>query len=382
MLRESIMNILFNNIGKTTNYLQHIELLYSDYNLFRKKHFSNLCLAVLKPIYPDSKLLLTHSATGALEMIALLMGIEKGDEVIIPSFTFVSSANAFVSRGATPVFADIEPETLNIDLDLVENLITPKTKAIVAVHYAGHACDLNRLKAICAKHQLFLVEDAAMAFGNTFEGQPLGTIGDFGVISFDITKQISAVQGGLLLVNNPKFSKRAGHIYHIGTNREDFMEGNAPYYEWVDVGSKFQMNEMNAVSLYDQLTRYKEILHHRNELSKAYFLQLSSLEHANKIKLLPQQLLEENFHEFYLLLENKAEREKLSTCLHQKGIETMFHYIPLHNSRMGLSFNTPFISHAITISDCLLRLPLHTEMSEEDVKFISETIKTYYDETR
>ena len=185
MLRESIMNILFNNIGKTTNYLQHIELLYSDYNLFRKKHFSNLCLAVLKPIYPDSKLLLTHSATGALEMIALLMGIEKGDEVIIPSFTFVSSANAFVSRGATPVFADIEPETLNIDLDLVENLITPKTKAIVAVHYAGHACDLNRLKAICAKQQLFLVEDAAMAFGNTFEGQPLGTIGDFGVIRGD-----------------------------------------------------------------------------------------------------------------------------------------------------------------------------------------------------
>ncbi len=375
------MNILFNNIGKTTNYLQHIELLYSDYNLFRKKHFSNLCLAVLKPIYPDSKLLLTHSATGALEMIALLMGIEKGDEVIIPSFTFVSSANAFVSRGATPVFADIEPETLNIDLDLVENLITPKTKAIVAVHYAGHACDLNRLKAICAKHQLFLVEDAAMAFGNTFEGQPLGTIGDFGVISFDITKQISAVQGGLLLVNNPKFSKRAGHIYHIGTNREDFMEGNAPYYEWVDVGSKFQMNEMNAVSLYDQLTRYKEILTHRNQISMHYYRELQPLEQAGKFVLINEKHIADNYHEFYLLLNNKQEREQLSSYLLQNGIEAMFHYIPLHQTVKGRSFSSDRLANASDISGKLLRLPLHTEMGSVAVEYICNTIKSYWHET-
>jgi dTDP-4-amino-4,6-dideoxygalactose transaminase len=269
-----MMKVLFNNIGKTTNYIQNIELLYSDYNLFRKKHFSNLNLEILQKIYPSSKLFLTHSATGALEMIALLMNIQKGDEVILPSFTFVSSANAFVSRGATPVFVDIETETLNLDLELVEKAITPKTRAIIAVHYAGHSCDLNRLKSICEKHNLFLVEDAAMAFGNTYDGKPLGTIGDFGVISFDITKQISAVQGGLLLVNNQDFRKRAGYIYHIGTNREDFMEGNIPYYEWVDVGSKFQMNEMNAVSLYDQLIHFEEILTHRNKLSKQYYEQL------------------------------------------------------------------------------------------------------------
>src|SRR5690606_27406721 len=157
------MKILFNNIGKTTNYIENIELLYSDYNLFRQKHFSNRCLSILKEIYPSSKLFLTHSATGGLEMIALLMNIEKGDEVIMPSFTFVSTANAFASRGATPVFIDIEKESLNLDLDLVEQAITPKTKAIVAVHYAGHACDLNRLKRICEKHNLFLIEDAAMA---------------------------------------------------------------------------------------------------------------------------------------------------------------------------------------------------------------------------
>ncbi len=377
------MKILFNDIGKSTNYLQTIELLYSDYNLFRKKHFSNLCLDILQKKYTGSKLFLTHSATGALEMIALLMDIQKGDEVIIPSFTFVSSANAFVSRGATPVFVDIETETLNLDLDLVEQAITPKTKAVVAVHYAGHPCDLSRLKEICERHAIFLVEDAAMAFGNTWSGQPLGTIGDFGVVSFDITKQISAVQGGLLLVNNPEFKKRAGHIYHIGTNREDFMEGNAPYYEWVDVGSKFQMNEMNAVALYDQLIRSEAILAHRNRISKAYFEQLKPLETAlNVLRLLPQLLLEENYHEFYVLLNSREEREALSTYLFRQGIETMFHYIPLHNSKMGLSFNTNNILNAITVSDCLLRLPLHTEIDEQEVHHISETIKTYYKDAK
>lgn len=373
------MKILFNNIGKTTNYLQNIELLYSDYNLFRKKHFSNLCLGILSQKYTTSKLFLTHSATGALEMIALLMNIRKGDEIIMPSFTFVSTANAFASRGATPVFVDIENETLNLDLDLVEQAITPKTKAVVAVHYAGHPCDMKRLKEICTRNDVFLIEDAAMAFGNTYEGQPLGTIGDFGVISFDITKQISAVQGGLLLVNNPDFKKRAGHIYHIGTNREDFMEGNAPYYEWVDVGSKFQMNEMNAVALYDQLIRYREILRHRNKLSRLYYDQLKVLEENGILKFMPFRCLEENYHEFYLLLKNKEEREKLSLLLTEKGIETMFHYIPLHNSKQGKSFGESYLPNSTMISDSLLRLPLHTEMGDKEVIFIIEQLKIYFD---
>lgn len=372
------MKILFNNIGKTTNYIQNIELLYSDYNLFRQKHFSNRCLSILKEIYPSSKLFLTHSATGGLEMIALLMNIQPGDEIIMPSFTFVSTANAFVSHGATPVFVDIDRSNLNLDLDLVEQAITSKTKAIVAVHYAGHACDLNRLKRICEKHKLFLIEDAAMAFGNQFEGQPLGTIGDFGVISFDITKQISAVQGGLLLVNNSVFHKRAGHLYHIGTNREDFMEGNTPYYEWVDVGSKFQMNEMNAVALYDQLIRYEEILSYRNKISKLYYSKLVELEKTGSIKLMPIEQLETNYHEFYILLKSKRERETLSNHLMQQGIETMFHYIPLHNSTMGRKFGSAKNENAVHISDCLLRLPLHTKLKEESIDRIVHSILTYY----
>lgn len=372
------MKILFNNIGKTTNYIQNIELLYSDYNLFRKKHFSNLNLEILRKMYPHSKLFLTHSATGALEMIALLMNIQKGDEIIMPSFTFVSTANAFASRGATPVFIDIEKESLNLDLELVEKAITPKTKAIVAVHYAGHSCNLNRLKVICDKYNLFLIEDAAMAFGNTYNESPLGTVGDFGVVSFDVTKQISAIQGGLLLINNPDFERRAGHIYHIGTNRTDFMEGNIPYYEWVDFGSKFQMNEMNAVALYDQLIQYNAILTHRNNLSKLYYKELRGFEEKGKLKLMPFNYLEENYHEFYILLKDKPERENLSSYLLERGIETMFHYIPLHNSKKGKSFGEADLPNSTAISDSLLRLPLHTELGNKEVVFIVEQLNMYF----
>lgn len=373
------MKILFNNIGKSTNYLQNIELLYSNYNLFRQKHFSNQCIEILQKIYPTSKLFLTHSATGALEMIASLIDIQKGDEVIMPSFTFVSTSNAFVSKGAIPVFIDISEEDLNIDLDFIEATITPKTKAIVAVHYAGHSCDLNRLKEICEKHQLFLIEDAAMSFGNKFQGQPLGSVGDFGVISFDITKQLSAIQGGLLLVSNEQYKKRAGHIYHIGTNREEFNDGNVPYYEWVDIGSKYQMNEMNAVALHDQLIRSDEILMHRNILTKLYHYKLKPLELQQKIKLLPEKFIEENYHEFYILLQDKKERDSISRFLLDEGIETMFHYVPLHNSKMGRTFGEKDLPIVTKIANSLLRLPIHTEMGEMEVNYIAKKINTFYE---
>lgn len=374
------MRILFNNIGKTKNYLENFELLYSNYELFRQKHFSGLCLDILQPLFPSSNLYLTHSATGALEMIALLLNIEKGDEIIMPSFTFVSTANAFVSRGANAVFVDIEPYSLNIDLDQVEAAITPKTKAVIAVHYAGHACDLKRLKEICQKHNIFLIEDAAMSFGNKFDDRALGSIGDFGVISFDITKQISAVQGGLLIVNNTKFKERAGNIYHIGTNRDAFMEGSAPYYEWVDVGSKFQINELNALALYDQLGRYETILEHRNRLSHLYFKELNPVAIAGKFSLIAEQFLNENYHEFYLLLHSEEERKKLSAFLLQKGIESMFHYIPLHTSFKGRSFGSMQLDITSKTSENLLRLPLHTEMDVEEIMYVTKHIKAFFNE--
>lgn len=371
---------MFNNISKSKNYLKHVEHLFSDYNIIRNKHYSNLCIKELQPLFPESHLLLTHSATGGLEIIAHLLDIERGDEIIMPSFTFVSSANAFVSHGATPVFIDIELETLNLDLSLVEKAITPKTKAVVAVHYAGHPCDLSKLREICNKYQIYLIEDAAMAFGNKFEGKQLGGIGDFGVISFDVTKQISAIQGGMLIINNQKFQKRANNIYHIGTNRSDFTEGIVPYYEWVDVGSKYQMNELNAAILYEQIKDADQILEQRNKLSKLYYNELRLLEKKDTFRLLNQKSINDNYHEFYILLENKAERDKFSKYLAEKGIESMFHYIPLHNSKMGSSFSNIKIDNTIKISDTLLRLPLHTEMNEEDVKYISQIIKLYLNE--
>ena len=371
--------ILFNSICKSTNYLTYTEELYADYDLFRKKHFSNQCLELLQVQFPKSKLFLTHSATGGLEMIAHLMNVRKGDEIIMPSFTFIATANAFVSRGATPVFVDIDPNTLNLDLNLIESSISSKTKAIVMVHYGGHASDMNRLKAICEKHKIYLVEDAAMAFGNNFEGLPLGTIGDFGVISFDITKQISAIQGGLLLVNNADFQERADKIYHLGTNRSEFMAGNVPYYEWVDVGSKYQMNELNALALFDQLSSQEDILKHRNQISKWYYDLLNPLAEKGFFRLMSKKHLDENIHEFYLILDDEKQRVALVKQLNEHGIEAMFHYIPLHNSSFGREVSQ-FKELPVTdeISAALLRLPLHGSMTSEDVNFIGIKIKTFY----
>ncbi len=280
--------ILFNNTRKPCNYTKNLDLLFSDYELIRKKHFSTLCLDKLKYIYPKSELFLTHSATGALEMIASLINVQSGDEIIMPSFTFVSTANAFVSKGGVPVFIDINPTTLNIDETLIEQAITPKTRAIIAMHYAGHSCNMSALKNICEKYNLYLIEDAAVGFGSYYQEQALGSIGDFGVISFDVTKHISAIQGGLLMVNNKKFNDRAHTIYHVGTNRNAFEKGEIPYYEWVDIGSKYQMNELNAAFLDEQLCQSEDILKNRINLSSIYYTELKQLEERNKLRLIPE----------------------------------------------------------------------------------------------
>lgn len=373
--------ILFNNISKSKNYLKHVEHLFSDYNLIRNKYYSNLCIKELQPMFPKSHLLLTHSATGGLEIIAHLLDVEKGDEIIMPSFTFVSSANAFVTQGATPVFVDIEKETLNLDLDLVEKAITEKTKAVVAVHYAGHPCDLNKLKEICDRHRIYLIEDAAMAFGNTYEGKQLGGIGDFGVISFDSTKHISAIQGVLLIINNEKFQKRANNIYHIGTNRSEFQEGNVPYYEWVDIGSKYQMNELNAAVLFEQLNLRFKILEKRQTVSALYFQLLNKMSEKNYFSMLNKQLITQNFHEFYIITKSKVERDNLLQSLTENNIEALFHYNPLHISKKGKEIGV-YIgnNNSIIISNCLLRLPMHDELEIIDIENITNIIQRFYEE--
>lgn len=372
--------IIFNNISETDEVLENLQHLFSDYRLFREKHYSSLCIQNLQAFFPDSKVFLTHSATGALEMIALMLNLIPGDEIIMPSFTFVSTANAFVSHGATPVFIDIDKETLNINHTLVEQAITPKTRAIVAMHYAGHPCNIENLQKICKKHNLYLIEDAAMSFGCQHHQKYLGSFGDFGVISFDITKQISAVQGGLLIVNRPELMQRAGNIYHIGTNREAFIEKNVPYYEWVDTGSKFQMNELNAAYLYESLKKATTILNKRNILSKLYFEELQSENERGNLKMIGEKKLSVNFHEFYIILNTAEIRITLEQYLAQNGIEALFHYIPLHNSPMGkkIGIHTD-CSHTELIAATLLRLPLHTQMKDSDVKYIANHIKAFFD---
>jgi dTDP-4-amino-4,6-dideoxygalactose transaminase len=373
--------ILFNNILPSKDYILNLEYLFSDYELFRKKHFSNLCLDELQQYFPESSLFLTHSATGALEMIATLIDVKQGDEIIMPSFTFVSTANAFVSKGAIPIFIDIDAETLNIDEKLVEQAITNKTKAIVAVHYAGHACNMKTLKEIADKHNLFLIEDAAMGFGNKYQDKYLGGLADFGVISFDITKHINAIQGGLLLIKNREYRDRANNIYHIGTNRSEFEKGETSYYEWTDYGSKYQMNELNAAVFFAQLKNAKHVFEHRMVLSKLYYQELIELQEKGKLKIMSENLVFSNIHEFYILLNTENERNDLSNFLKEKGVDALFHYIPLHNSPMGEKVGR-FVggNNTETISNTMLRLPLHTEINQEDVVYICEAVNKYFNQ--
>jgi len=372
--------ISFNDIRKSKEYLKHFEVLISDYSKFRNQYFSQKVKSELKNIFPNAKLFLTHSATGALEMIAQLLGIQPGDEVILPSYTFVSTVNAFVSFGATPVFVDIKPNSKSIDIDQVKEAISSKTKAVIAMHYGGHPADLAGLKDLCEKHQLILIEDAAMGFGNQWKNQPLGTIGDFGVISFDITKQITAIQGGLLLVNATDYFDQASEIFHIGTNREAFMEGEVPYYEWVNVGSKYQMNELNAAVLFDQLQNRAEIFIHRKALTACYFEGLSKLEKQGAFTLMPHKNCQDNVHLFYIQTKSLHERDALSSFLKKRRIESFFHYMPLHTSLFGKKMGRAIGNMEVTnyVAETLLRLPFHDKLSIDDTQVVVQAVKEFY----
>lgn len=314
-------------------------------------------------------------------MAALLLDIRPGDEVILPSFTYVSSVTPFVLRGAVPVFVDIRPETLNMNEDLVESAITPKTKAILCMHYGGLPADVDALRRTCDKHGLALVEDAAMGFGGNYKGRALGSLGDFGAISFDITKHISAIQGGLLLVNNPKYAERASAIYHVGTNRTAFMEGVVPYFEWVDIGSKYQMPEMSAAVLETQLRNQKQLLAERIRCCVGYEERLKPLAEKGLFRIMSSAQAAESFHLFYLVLSSKDERDRLIGHLRENGIEALFHYIPLHTSDYGKTHGR-FIGtdddETTRVANTLLRLPVHVGMDMTQIQYVCDVIKHYY----
>ena len=330
------------------------------------------------------KALLTTSCTHALEMAAILLNIKEGDEVIMPSYTFVSTANAFVLRGAKIVFVDIQPDTMNIDETKIEQAITGKTKVIVPVHYAGIACEMDKIMEIANKHALFVVEDAAQAMMANYKGKPLGTIGDIGAFSFHETKNYtSAGEGGLLIVNNDRFSKRAEVVREKGTNRSQFFRGMVDKYSWVDLGSSYLLNDVSAAYLWGQLEKADEINSNRLESWKLYYEGLKFLEDKSFIEL-PQIPAEcsHNGHMFYLKVKDLNERTKLLEYFKKNKILSVFHYIPLHSAPAGIKFGRFDQRDEFTTkeSERLVRLPMFSTIKKSEIaKTVSVLVDFYKD---
>jgi len=328
------------------------------------------------------KVLLTTSCTHALEMCAIILDIKEGDEVIMPSYTFVSTANAFVLRGAKIVFIDIREETMNIDETKIEEAITDKTKVIVPVHYAGVGCEMDTIMDLADKYNLFVVEDAAQGMMSSYKDKPLGTIGHFGTFSFHETKNYtSAGEGGLLIINDEKFINRAEVIREKGTNRSQFFRGMVDKYSWVDVGSSYLMNDMSASYLWGQLEKAEEINQDRLRSWNIYNSNLKELEEKNFIVLptIPNSSTH-NAHMFYIKVKNLELRTKLIKWLSSHEIVSVFHYIPLHSSVAGVKFGRFNGKDEFTTKDSerLLRLPLFYNISEIEIKVITDRIKEFF----
>lgn len=342
--------------------------------------FTNKCQELIKERYHFSKVLLTTSCTDALEMAAILINIEPGDEVIIPSYTFVSTANPFILRGAKIVFADSSFDSPNLDIDLIEGLITNKTKAIVPVHYAGMACDMERLMEIANKYSLFVVEDAAQAIDSYCNGKPLGSFGHLSAFSFHETKNIIAGEGGMLVINDERFAERAEIIWEKGTNRSSFFKGEVDKYGWVDIGSSFLPSEITAAFLYAQMENLEQIQARRIQLWNSYFEQLEVLQEAGHLKLpLVPEYGTNNAHMFYLVCKNDAEKTALIKHLKSNQIHAVFHYISLHTSPYYQEkHDGRVLKLADHYTERLVRLPLFYELTEEQVGYITNSIKEFY----
>ena len=337
-------------------------------------YFSKKCEEWFEKKLYTKKALLTPSCTAALEMAAILIDIKKGDEVIMPSYTFVSTANAFVLRGAKIKFVDINPKTMNIDEEKIKQAITNKTKAIVVVHYAGISPDMDKITEIAKKHNLYVIEDAAQAIISKYKNRYLGTIGDLGCFSFHETKNItSGGEGGVLLVNNEKFIKRAEIIREKGTNRKAFFRGEIDKYSWVDIGSSYLMNEISAAYLFAQLENIDLIIKNRLDTWQKYYEGLESLN--LELPYVPEYAIH-NGHIFYIKTDK---RDELLKYLNKKGIKAVFHYVPLHTSPAGKKFGEFVGKDKWTTKESkrLIRLPLFYGIKEEEIQVVITSIKEY-----
>lgn len=364
------------------NEIEYIKKAVSNHKICGDGEFTKKCNKWLEDNFKAKKILLTTSGTSALEMAAILCDIKPGDEVIMPSYTFVSTANAFVGRGAKIVFVDIRPDTLNIDETLIEQAITEKTKVIVPVHYAGVACEMDTIMDIAKRHSLLVVEDAAQGVMSKYKGKALGTIGDFGCYSFHETKNYSMGEGGAIVINDEKYIDRAEIIREKGTNRSRFFRGQVDKYTWVDYGSSYLPSELNAAYLYAQLEKANEINVNRLKTWDKYYEGLKELSEKNIIELptVPTEC-EHNAHMFYIKVKDLEERTKVISYLKENDILSVFHYIPLHSSEAGVKFGRFNGEDVYTTkeSERLIRLPMYYGLNEDKVKYIVNVIKKYFD---
>ena len=353
--------IAFNKPFLTGRELEYIRQAHENMHLSGDGPFTKRCQAWLERAIGCRKALLTHSCTGALEMAAILAGTGPGDEIIMPSFTFVSTANAFVLRGGVPVFVDVREDTLNIDASKIEAAITSRTKAIVVVHYAGIACEMDAIGELARRHGVMLIEDAAQALGSAYRGRPLGSLGELATISFHETKNLISGEGGALLLNSETLIERAEIVREKGTNRSKFFRGDVDKYTWVDIGSSFLSSDILAAFLWAQLEAAETIGSARKALWERYQQGFAEAERAGLARrpVVPREA-SSNAHTYYLILPDAAARRRFIETLRREEIYAVFHYVPLHSSPAGLKYGRACGSMAVTdvMSERLVRLPL------------------------
>ena len=373
--------IYFNNPPFVGNELEYVRQAIDNQKICGDGPFTKKCSQWIETKTGTSKALLTTSCTHATEMAALLLDIKPGDEVIMPSYTFVSTADAFVLRGAKAVFVDIRPDTMNIDENLIENAITEHTKAIVPVHYAGVSCEMDKITELALKYNLKIVEDAAQGLLSTYKGKMLGTIGDFGCYSFHETKNYSMGEGGALLIRDPNYIEKAEIIREKGTNRSKFFRGQIDKYTWVDAGSSYLPSDLNAAYLWAQLEQADKIFDNRMKTWNLYYELLTDLQKQGVISLpvVPEHCTH-NAHMFYIKVKDLDERTHLIDFLKEQGILAVFHYIPLHTAPAGKKFGVFCGEDRYTTkeSERLVRLPMYYGLEEEKVVYIVNKIKDFY----
>jgi len=369
--------IPFNRPHLTGSELRYINKAHKKGILAGNGFFTQKCQSWIEHRIGVKKALLTHSCTAALEMAAILAEIQPGDEIIMPSYTFVSTANAFALRGGIPIFVDIRPDTLNIDEKLIEAAITPRTKAIVPVHYAGVGCEMDIIMAIARRYKLLVIEDAAHCVKATYKGKELGSIGHLGALSFHETKNIVCGEGGGLLINDRRFIERAEIIWQKGTNRNAFQQRKVDKYTWVDIGSSFLPGEITAAFLWAQMQDARRITQKRLDSWQRYHELLAPLEKAGRLRRpIVTKGCQHNAHIYYILLNSLKEREQTLKKLKKKGVNAVFHYVPLHNSPMGKKYGTSSGQMPITkdISERILRLPLFMGLTARQQSMIANLL--------